>query len=365
MNTRVPHKAKTLLNIQALRAAAALLVVFVHLRDLEGKYSPDQILPKIFSLGIVGVDLFFVVSGFIMIYVCWGLERGGRTAGVFLLARAARIYPVYWLIAGGVFAAWKLNPELINFDPQKSSLWRSIFLIPDYNAPMLKVAWTLIHELYFYLVFSLCLFLPRRFWIGFLSLWAALIWGANQSGLCPITPIWRLVTNPVNLEFYFGALIGWAYVRGGGKTNQFGKSALIAGLGLMISAMIYHSYFAADIYPNYGARTVIFGLPAALILHGLVQIERSGIGASPSLARAGDWSYALYLAHIPALSGLFLLWSRAANGGSALDNLVVMPLFLVITIALSAAIWIAFERPLLRASRRARNRINSAGPNAP
>jgi peptidoglycan/LPS O-acetylase OafA/YrhL len=347
-----------LLNIQALRAAAALLVVFVHLRDLEAKYSPDQILPKIFSLGIVGVDLFFVISGFIMIYVCWGLERGRRTAAAFLFARLARIYPVYWLIAGAVFFAWKLSPDLISFNPEQGSVGRSFLLIPDYNAPMLKVAWTLIHELYFYLVFSLCLFFPRRFWIGLLTFWAALIWGANQSGLCPITPGWRLVTNPINLEFYFGALIGWAYLHSGGA-NRFGKSALALGLGLMMVVMIYQSYFAADIYPGFGARTLLIGLPAALIVHGLVQLESRGLRASKALARSGDWSYALYLAHVPILSALFLLWGRAAYGSSPLDNLIVMPLFVGIAIGLSAAIWLGFERPILRASRRIRRRIDN------
>ena len=360
MTPAVSKTVTPLLNIQALRAAAALLVVFVHMRDLELKYSPDHILPKLFSLGIVGVDLFFVISGFIMIYVCWGLRTGGKTSAGFLFARFARIYPVYWLIAGAVFCVWKLNPALINYDPAASKLWRSALLFPDYYAPMLKVAWTLIHELYFYLVFSLCLLLPRLFWIGALSVWAAVIWGMNQSGLCPISPVGRLMTNPINIEFYFGVLIGWIVVRRRSQDRasaaKLARTALLLGSICLLGAMIYQSYFAPDIFPSNGTRTVIFGVPAALIIYGLVSLEAAGHKAHPALARSGNWSYALYLAHIPILSGLFVLWRTFARPG-AIDNIIVMPIFIGTALAASALIWRGFERPLLTLSRRIRRRI--------
>ncbi|WP_371397700.1 acyltransferase family protein [Fretibacter rubidus] len=351
--------AKTLYNIQALRAIAALLVVFAHLPGIELKHSPDQILPSIVMLGISGVDLFFVISGFIMVYVTWNTPHNIRNVGRFLFARFTRIYPVYWLIAVLVYIAWRLRPELISFDPDATNLWRSFLLLPDQTYPMLKVAWTLIHELYFYLIFALCLCLPKRFLMVGLTVWAAAIVLLQNSGFCPLSPTWRLMINPMGLEFYMGAVIGWLYMR----RDDVGPLAwpiLILGVLAFMLALIYQSNIAVDPFPNYTQRTVLFGIPSALIVYGIVNVERRGAEAPQSLSTIGNWSYALYLSHVLTLSALGYLWAMFA-GDRAWDNIFILPIMVVISTMVSSVVWYGFEKPLLRYFGGLRQRLFGAG----
>jgi len=139
MTSRAPHK---LSNIQSLRGLAALLVVLTHLPVMEIKHSSDQILPAFFRFGISGVDLFFVISGFIMVYVTWNAPRAPKQSLKFLFARVSRIYPIYWLIAGAVFFAWSFKPDITTYNPVQTNIVKSFLLWPDQTLPMLKVAWT-------------------------------------------------------------------------------------------------------------------------------------------------------------------------------------------------------------------------------
>ena len=134
--------------IQAARAIAANLVVFSHLFFVEAKYTASSILPAFTLYGIAGVDLFFVVSGFIMVAVA-GRDRGPIE---FLWRRATRIYPTYWLVSLTVRATSLIAPTFVNSSiTTPISLWRSFLLIPDRTFPLLAVGWTLVYEMYFYL----------------------------------------------------------------------------------------------------------------------------------------------------------------------------------------------------------------------
>ena len=95
---------KTLNHVQALRGVAAFLVMLAHLYDSELKYSPDQLLGRWTIYGNAGVDLFFLISGFIMVYVTSNRDRGVKPAFEFLFSRACRIYPLYWIVTLAVFA---------------------------------------------------------------------------------------------------------------------------------------------------------------------------------------------------------------------------------------------------------------------
>jgi len=95
MSVESPPTIKRLDHIQALRGIAALMVVVSHLLIIERKYSVDQILGEWAVFGMAGVDLFFVISGFIMVYVMWDRPRGVKASAEFLWGRASRIYPLY------------------------------------------------------------------------------------------------------------------------------------------------------------------------------------------------------------------------------------------------------------------------------
>jgi exopolysaccharide production protein ExoZ len=135
-----------LLTIQAARGFAANLVVLSHLSIVEAKYTTGDVLPAFAFYGIAGVDLFFVLSGFIMVAVA-----GHYTGPIdFLWRRFTRIYPTYWLVSLPVLALAIVAPAFVNSLIQTPiALWRSFLLIPDRTPPLLAVGWTLVHEIVF------------------------------------------------------------------------------------------------------------------------------------------------------------------------------------------------------------------------
>ena len=157
--------------IQALRAIAASLVLIAHLGQEEADAFAAGLAPAWTLAGVSGVDLFFVISGFVMVYVTRGTTHGAPAiAGRFLYSRAARIYPPYWLFTAlaiaGYFIFDGLSRSLGELD-----LVRDILLIPGEEPPVLLVGWTLIHEMYFYIVFTGLLLLPRRFLPALVTVW--------------------------------------------------------------------------------------------------------------------------------------------------------------------------------------------------
>lgn len=345
---------KKLTNIQSLRGLAAFLVLLAHLGPLEQKHGGDTILPSFLRFGVSGVDLFFVISGFIMVYVTWNTQRSFKNCQKFLFARFSRIYPIYWLIAGAVFLAWQVKPGLMNFDPEKTSFLKSFLLWPDTTLPMLTVAWTLIHELYFYLAFAVILVLPKKALIPALSLWALIVIIGNLANLNDYSPETRLLFHPLTFEFFMGALGAWIFL----KTKKMtGKFSLILGCLAFTSAYIYFALALPDgTFPTHWQRVVYFGFPAALITFGLASIERQGWSLPNWSSTFGDWSYSLYLSHIISLSVLGYLWRPFAKTGY-LDNIIALLILITGAIATSAALWYLCEKPMLTFFKRLRIKI--------
>lgn len=104
----------TLNGIQALRAVAVVFVLFSHLFRVEGKYAAETILPNATLIGVSGVDIFFVISGFIMVYVTDGKRDGLLRAIEFLYRRAVRIYPIYWVYTSLVLVLYIVAPSMVN-----------------------------------------------------------------------------------------------------------------------------------------------------------------------------------------------------------------------------------------------------------
>jgi exopolysaccharide production protein ExoZ len=122
--------------LQVARGVAANLVVLAHLHDLEAKYTAGGLLPPATVYGVAGVDLFFVLSGFIMVAVA------GRNTGPlqFLWRRAAKIYPTYWLVSLAMLTATIIAPAIYQSSSAPVSLWRSFLLVPGPTLPLLALA---------------------------------------------------------------------------------------------------------------------------------------------------------------------------------------------------------------------------------
>ena len=329
--------------LQVTRGVAANLVVLSHLSTIEPKFT-GGVLPTFSFYGIAGVDIFFVVSGFIMVVV------GGKSIGAipFLWRRAARIYPPYWIVSLVVLATSLIAPAWVNSSMQGPiSLWRSFLLVPDSTLPLLGVAWTLIHEVYFYLVFAIFLALRIPILVGLLGWGAVLLIVTILGGdYVMSSPLGRVWTNPLTVEFMMGAAIGVLF----GRTKMRG-AAWVGGMGLAtLAASIMLAAPQLQLTTNAyldAWRVVLFGVPSALIIYWLAALEQKAMRKPAGLLVAlGDWSYATYLIHVLVLSAIGRV-IQAITPPGPIPSLVLIAVGFLAANLVGAFIFHFFERPTL------------------
>lgn len=338
---------KKINSIQVLRGFAAIGVVLYHMLVIEKKYAGgDHFLPDLFRIGQSGVDLFFVISGFIMVTI---IRREGREKNPmdFLIHRFSRIYPNYWFYFFITFAVWLLQPTLVNASQGGHfNFFRSFFLIPSTTLPLVLIAWSLIYEVYFYLVFSLLVGLHQRkmlisllAWLLFLVI-VNLVFANPSSPILstPASPVLSLILSPYSIEFIAGALAAML------MTSPFIKNlppVVFIALTLLIPAalpfLFTHFYSPGGAAGNLFRQTVVFGAAYSMLLLSVVSLEQRSMLRFPSfLIRIGDISYTLYLSHLLILGAIGRIWALYfQHPGTAWDELVVFPCMLLTIIAYS------------------------------
>ena len=290
--------------IQYLRAVAALAVVALH----AGARVEDALPGGIFALlklGHAGVDLFFVISGFVM----WGIARHGETdPGRFLLRRLIRVVPLYWIatlcwiaLGAGLGLNW------IAITP--AHVLQSLAFVPHYSPsfpgrvwPVLVPGWTLNYEMFFYAVFAVTLFVAARYRLAALStIFLALL---AQGAVLPGDQAWvHTYGSPLVLEFLGGCFIAEFWQRRGVRGRLFPALLLLAGWLALIC-------FGVSVDANdHWARVTGFGMPALLITLAAVGLSQ-GMPRFRLLDRLGDASYATYLFHLFLVQPLASLWGR-------------------------------------------------------
>ncbi|MFC1665319.1 acyltransferase family protein [Pseudomonadota bacterium] len=346
---------KKIYNIQALRGVAVLSVVLFHLMTIEQKYGGTKtILTNIFNFGMFGVDLFFVISGFVMVAVTRGKFQDTQQAIRFLYHRASRIYPTYWFYSILVLGVFLINPSLVNSSQNNQvDILASFLLLPSEILPLVMVGWTLIHEMYFYLVFFLVLLItPEKHFVKAMMLWGAVVICMNLVFEIA-SPFAKLVFHPLTIEFILGCFIAILFYR---NDNQIQKSRLlliIVIIGLIASTFGYSLYqdSTGDADPQDWWRILIFGMPAVLIVFCFINAERNGFVIHSSLIKIGDASYSIYLSHVLTLSAAGRIWSAFASD-SLYDNYIMIPTLFVLVIIVGILSYRYIEKPLLRYSRK-------------
>ena len=345
--------------VQVLRALAALLVAIHHaqheaaaLAERTGAaFVPSRLLPW-----AAGVDVFFVISGFIIVHAAaplYGREGGRR---VFLAHRLARVVPLYWLVTGLYLAVVLARPGLVAAEgaPGPAYVAASFLfwpaLRPDGTAqPLYGLGWTLEFEMAFYALFALFLGLGRRAAVAAVAgaLGALVLLRALVPGLPMPLAFW---SEPVILEFAFGAGLGLARAEGLRLSGVVRAACALAGLLLL--ALVARSIGE----PGGFARPLTQGLPAALLVAAAALGPSRPAGEAPSrlllgLSAVGDASYALYLIHPFVLRAAreALLRSGAA---SLLGPEACLWLMLALTVPAALAVHRLIERPMTRRARR-------------
>jgi exopolysaccharide production protein ExoZ len=279
----------TVHSVQLLRAVAALLVVFFHGQQAFASHISQPAFPVetyLFGFGAVGVHVFFVISGFIMVFT--SRFEDGFDSRKFFRRRLLRIYPIYWLCAALYVAAHALLA--LPYELSAAKTVGALMLLPGDAAAIIGPAWTLSFEMFFYLCFGLAMTagLAR----GIIVLACAFAVAVCLGLLLPAGgSAWELVTDPLLLEFVAGAIIGWLLVSG--RLPRRGGAWFVALALIMFVAGIVLGY---DRLPS----VVMWGAPSALLVAGVVAWE-AGQGSTRwvrQIGLLGDSSYALYLIHI-------------------------------------------------------------------
>jgi exopolysaccharide production protein ExoZ len=245
------------------------------------------------GMGLLGVDFFFVLSGFIIMHAHMDDARTPTAVKRYTLKRLARIYPAYLPVGVVMIVLYLALPGLSAAGEMRDySLFSSLLLLPADGPPALSVAWTLVHELMFYAVFLL-FFLSRRWLVAGLLAWAVVIFVANYF----YTPTgWlRYPLSVLNIEFMLG--VGAAWLVQSRVDGSGGK--WIAGVGLVIAfvAVLFLMQDAA----GYLRLLLAFGL--ALLVVGFALHEQQVAARWPALLLVlGNASYSIYLIHNPLLS---------------------------------------------------------------
>jgi exopolysaccharide production protein ExoZ len=351
-----------LINVQFLRFVAAMLVVLYHTSSHVRDAGVDQGLFFAVNeaIGFAGVDIFFVISGFIMAHTTH--SSAGIGAGwSFARRRLARIYSGYWpfyLLALCLFS-W-INPSHVG----ASSLLSSFLLWPS-NQLLIAVSWTLIFEMFFYLLYTLLVSVsgPRRnrllkallLFVACWSMYSQYFRHAYDPGhLEYISLAEYYMLSPYLAEFLAGAVAAtWLRRRAG----TGGWAWLLAGAGLFLCAgWINVSLFGGEIEQGYYVlfRVLAFGIPSLMLLIGLVRLEQAGRQAPIGFSLlAGGASYAVYLSHTLLLATSQHLGMNAFAGSlGATAAQWLFALYALLILAYSMMHYRLLERPLHRVCKR-------------
>lgn len=320
------------LSIQYLRCIAAMLVVWQH--------AAGQVAAIDFQFGANGVDLFFVISGFVMVATTAGRET--RPAA-FMRRRLLRIVPLYWMLTSAMVSVSLMVPGTFSsLVVETDTFFKSLLFIPHFSAsfpdqvlPLLAPGWTLNFEMYFYLVFALSLVLPesRRIaaLVAFFGASAALGWVFG-----PFDTAWgQTYTSPLLLEFVAGALIARAWLAG----------RLNLSVHLSVAAVVLG--FVALLFVDMGVEGLSELVGASLVVIGALNKTLAG-WRHELLLKLGDASYSIYLTHLFTLAAVRVTLGQLVPPG---PNLAIDWFFMGLGPVASAAVgymtYLCVEKPLL------------------
>jgi exopolysaccharide production protein ExoZ len=343
-----PHKLvlspmlerQMLVYIQILRFLAALAVVAFHALGSppKGYEIPESTLTFALSYGGRGVDLFFVISGFVIFYAT---HSSKLTPAEFLRRRVERIAPLYFFVTFTVtilaitLPATFCTPDW--YTPRHIIKSLAFIAFTDGDMPVVYVGWSLEYEMYFYLATALLMALTRNVWRNIVMIFSAAAIVGQIPGVATALGNYAFFADPMILEFVLGVIVGSVFVNG-----RIGWPMPVAAACAI----------AAVLVTDPTSRVILSGMPAACLVAAAAWASRKRIDPSwleRALARLGDASYSIYLAQVQTVS----LASIAVAGlFPAIPPLLLLMVTSSIVVALGLALNILVERPLLKLCRR-------------
>lgn len=332
------HKRQMFQRIQILRFIAAFAVVAYHAQITIVSYFAGAKPYPLIENGAYGVDLFFVISGFIIVFISSTKES---SAAVFAQRRAERIVPLYWLVTFGVFLLSYVPGLARGHLPSLTQLIKSLFFItwidgPE-SYPVLNVGWTLEYEMFFYLLAGLSLAVTPRPWAatGFVML--ALVGTGRGTTF--------FLQNPIIIEFVFGMIIAaFMYDR------RLFYWLLPAAVVVLVSLPLTPATL----------RVWTFGVPSFFLVAGAVWLDLRKPYTGVVLPKLGDASYSIYLVHVLVIS---LACKIAVIIMPDLEPAVAIPVVALVATGAGVVVHQLVERNLMRVlSARRRGMVVALNP---
>ncbi len=323
-----------------LRGIAAIMVLLYHLLpQYKAMGGEIAFFHKTFQWGFMGVDIFFIISGFIMAYTTFTKERNMLNAKTFIKHRLFRVYLGYWPFFFTMFFAWLF----VNPDKLKSlDIINSFFLTSQQiDELVLPVSWSLGYELYFYFLFLFTFFFSRKqlylYIPAFIGLIFLLVFYSYYKSVIPESFFY----SPYLLEFFAGVLL-YMY-----KDHLMKLWILPVNIIIIVISLSYASVSYDGGYEF--LRVVTFGTTALLIVHSALILEHNHIYKVGKIFQTlGDASYTLYLSHTIIMIFFYFVGLREVftSHTSELLPIIGSLLIIMISIVFSLVYYKKIERPL-------------------
>lgn len=239
-----------------------------------------------FARGLLGVDAFFILSGFIIAFSSSRMLKAGKTLSEYSVLRVIRIYVPYLPVGIFLYFAYYFLPEMSAAE-RDIGLFTSLTLIPTIEATALSVAWTLKHELLFYLLFA-SIFISRSLFVGVMGVWFVAIIFVHQFSHAPDIGFLQVLLNPLNLWFYVGIAV---FLCPQFRLHKFGYWIGFILLFCVLYVLAVEGFSRIYIGSVFAGMVVLF-----------TKVENLEVPAPKFLLYLGASSYSIYLIHNPAQS---------------------------------------------------------------
>lgn len=342
-------------SLQIGRAIAALLVVFHH-ATLDSSFFYGTAFNDFWIFGNIGVDFFFVLSGFIIYWAHKKDQEGVFAAKVYAYKRLVRIYAPFILISVVMFSAYYFVPALSQSD-RTIGFISSFFLIPqEHTSPALSVSWTLMHELLFYAVFIVS-YIRKRLLLAFSLVWSILIL------LYPLIQqkyfLADFLLDMHNIQFLLGMVLAYFFYNHEQVISNITKNKLLPSIMLALSItslsyILFNKAILSSFLNEY--YVLVVGVGFFILIMSMLLAEGALMWVklfnSKSLLFLGAASYSIYLFHNPALSILNRFAAKVISIYPALNSELIFISISALATLGGIFYYLLWEKPILSQMRK-------------
>jgi exopolysaccharide production protein ExoZ len=326
--------------LQLMRFVAAALVLCTHATFYYHERINAAV--QVWHFGEIGVPIFFVISGIVMVVATQSMPHNAAGARLFMLRRVVRIVPLWWVALTVKVVISLVRPEVVNHNFfQMDYALKSYFFIPYFNelhavVPLHGVGWTLLHEIYFYILFSVAMWCGLRpALVASIAIVGMLVLGQT---VAVDSPFWSVATHTSNMYFVVGMVVGSAMVLGPARRGLRRSATVALAVAALVLFALQTQFDVHYAYP------IVLAVGAAALMCANLRLP----AWLNSVGRLGDSSYSLYLFHpFVAPASLLMLghfapsWPAAVHIGTAV----------VFTVAAAHLLHLWIEVPVVRWAR--------------